>query len=68
MKNFKTGKVVSHLLYGGIGIIHSFVGKFDGVEYFNIGWISYGSFPKGYDYETATSVTNLELLNTKKLV
>jgi len=65
---FETGKSVSHLLYGGIGIIHSFVGKFDNVEYFNIGWVSYNSFPKDYDYDTATPSTNLELLITSPYV
>ena len=49
-------------------IMDTIVGKFDNVEYFNIGWVSYNSFPKDYDYDTATPSTNLELLITSPYV
>lgn len=53
---------VSHKQYGGRGYVHSFVGKFDDVEYWNITWYEYSSFPDDYEFDTASPETILNIL------
>ena len=64
MKKLKleAGDNVSHLSYDGFGTIHSFAGTLNGVNYYNIGWHEYTSFPKKFKYNQPIAETDLELL------
>ena len=51
---------VSHLLYGGIGLINYPVGNFDGNMWYNVTWSSHKSFPADFDFTVAFSELDLE--------
>jgi hypothetical protein len=53
---------VTHLLYGGNGMINYYVGKFDEVNYFNVEWFSHKSFPTDFDFTCALPEQDLEFV------
>ena len=41
---------VTHLLYGGKGMINYYVGKFSDINYYNVEWFNHKSFPTDFDF------------------